>query len=218
MNKSKLDQFVLDIEFLLISVVQGVALAALASSAISPVANLQFEYLPYIFSAFLFILLFWSGAIIHSLSFIDWPLDLPHNFLYFLASFVEVITFSQITNPLNWFAFVLIFFSVAAILYIVDLNLISKHKTAFDDTEAKRNLYHHIKSEQLYELKILLPVGLLFNLVAFILIYNNPELFLNQKKHLFLGIFQAIFTLGFLISSIINFQKRAKLISNVIKD
>lgn len=94
MTKERLDQFVLDIEFLLISVVQGVALGALAAGAIEPLATMDYQYFPYIVAGFLLILTFWSQAIVHSLSFINWPLDLGHNFLYFLASLVEVLAFS----------------------------------------------------------------------------------------------------------------------------
>jgi len=102
--KKRLDEFVVDIEFLLISVVQGVALAALAAAAAPIVANLQLEYWPYIVSALLFILIFWSQAIMHVLGFIKWPLDMIHNFLYFVASLIEVMAFSVMNKPLVWFS------------------------------------------------------------------------------------------------------------------
>jgi hypothetical protein len=70
MNRERLDQFALDIEFLLISVVQGVALGSLAASAAGTLMSLRFEFFVYIISAFLLILIFWSGAILHALSFI----------------------------------------------------------------------------------------------------------------------------------------------------
>lgn len=215
-TNEKLDQFVLDIEFLLISVVQGVALAGLATSAVIPLTNLQFEYFPYIFSAFILILAFWSGAIVHSLSFIDWPLDLTHNFLYFLAAFVEVMAFSQIMNPLNWFGLIFIFFVVIGILYMVDLNLIKKHEDNFMATESKKKLFNHIKKEQVFELKYLISSGILFNLVIFILIFNNPQIFIENKAHLPIAIAEALFLLGFLINSVHSFKKRAKLITESI--
>ncbi len=59
MNQEKLDQFTLDIEFLLISVVQGVALGALATGASIPLSNMDLQYWPYILSGFLLILTFW---------------------------------------------------------------------------------------------------------------------------------------------------------------
>lgn len=108
-KKERLDQFALDIEFLLISVIQGVALAALATDAADPINHLQFVYWLYIASGFLLILNFWSQAIIHAVSFIDWPLDLGHSFLYFLASFVEVMAFTHLTEPKQWFGFMAAF-------------------------------------------------------------------------------------------------------------
>ena len=104
---SRLDQVALDIEFLLISVVQGVALAALAGGAAGIFTSLDWFAIPYAITAFLIVLIFWSGAIIHALSFIDWPLDLMHSFLYFLASFVEVMAFTHLENPMLWFIFIL---------------------------------------------------------------------------------------------------------------
>src|ERR1700754_633124 len=105
MNRERLDQFVLDIEFLLISAVQGVALGALAGAASEPISSLNFQYWPYILSGFLLILTFWSQAIIHSLSFIKWPLDLWHNFLYFLMGLIEFLAFNHLQDPLRWFVF-----------------------------------------------------------------------------------------------------------------
>jgi len=136
---TRLDQVALDIEFLLISVVQGVALATLAGASVKPLSMMEWQYLPYVATAFLLVLIFWSGAIIHALSFIDWPLDLPHSFLYFLASFIEVLAFTQLENPIMWFVFILLFQIVAGLLYLYDLRLIRKHKKRFEPrTEAEK--------------------------------------------------------------------------------
>src|SRR5438309_667456 len=132
----QLDDFVVNIEFLLISVIQGVALAALAASAAPIIASLQFEYWPYIITAFLFILLFWSQAIMRVLGFIRWPLDMMHNFLYFLASFVEVVAFSEMTNPLLWFSLIFTFVFVSGLLYYYDLILIKQCKRDMEKTNS----------------------------------------------------------------------------------
>lgn len=211
--KAKLDAFVLDIEFLLISVVQGVALAALAGSAVVPISNFQFEYWPYIATAFIFILIFWSQAIIHALSFIDWPLNLGHTFLYFLASFVEVMTFSQIQNPLKWFEFVFAFFVVAAFLYIHDLQLIKAHKPLFQDTPKRQTLYANILSDHLFELRVLVPAGFIFNFVALSLIRLLPEVFIGYHYHLMLILVQTIFSIVTLVHSMKSFKRRTRLIS-----
>ncbi len=217
MNREKLNQFTLNIEFLLISVVQGIALGALASAAFQPLSTLNFQYWPYILSGFLLILTFWSQAIIHALSFIKWPLDLTHNFLYFLAGLVEFLTFASLQDPLRWFIFQLIFVIVAAVLYFVDLKLIKEGKNNFDDSPAQIALYKHILDEQLTEMKTLIPSGLIFNSIAVFLILNYPEIFITQGYHvLIVGI--QVFLIVYIISvSIKSFKTRSRLISNCMK-
>jgi len=108
-RKEHLDHVALDVEFLLISVIQGVALVTLATSAVGPMISMETGTWPYIAVAFLFILIFWSGAIIHAVSFIDWPIDLIHSFLYFLASIIEIVAITNLMHPVLWFFFLFLF-------------------------------------------------------------------------------------------------------------
>lgn len=218
MTKKDLDQVVLNIEFLVVSVVQGVALAALATSAIGPINNFQIEYWPYIISGFILILIFWSGVIIHALSFIDWPIDLKHSFFYFLASFVEVVLFSDITNPTKWFLLSAVFFGVAQILYQIDLKLIENHKKMFETIKSKKPLYQHILSQQLFEMRFIVPAGFIFSCAATALLYLYPTFFIVQQMHgLLIGI-QIIFLLVFLKNLSNSFAKRSALITATIED
>lgn len=206
---SRLDQTALDIEFLLISVIQGVALAALAGAALVPIQTLAWQSFPYIATGFLLILIFWSGAIIHALSFIDWPLDLTHTFLYFLASFLEVIAFSQVTNPLHWFTFLLFFQIVIGALYIYDLSIIKQHEKRFSSSSAKKELFSHIYSQQKRELKTFVPFTIIYSVAA---IYS---LHLFPNSHLFFIFGQLILSLAFLKNSIGSFKKRSLLLGNI---
>lgn len=217
MNREKLNQFTLDIEFLLISAVQGVALGALGTAAAEPLANLDFQYWPYVLSGFLLILTFWSQAIIHSLSFIKWPLDLAHNFLYFLLGLVEFLAFTQLQDPLRWFIFQMLFVIVASVLYFVDLKLIRDGKKHFNDNPEEKALYKHILDEQLSEMKSLIPSGLIFNSLAVFLIWWFPEFFITQGYHVFIVGIQVLLTVYIISVSIKSFRIRSKLISNCIK-
>lgn len=210
MQKAKLDQFTLDIEFLLISVIQGVALAALASSAAAPIGNLHFEYWLYIFSSFILILNFWSQAIIHAISFIDWPLDLTHNFLYFFASFIEVMAFSYMTDPLKWFGFLSVFFIIGSVLYIVDLGLMKKRKNNGHDSTHRTKLYEHIIKREQFELRFYIPLAILFHVISFALIFYFPHIFIENKFHLILVTIQTLFGIYFLLDSMRNFKLRIK--------
>jgi hypothetical protein len=207
-GNARLDQFVLDIEFLLISVVQGVALSALAAAAIGPITTLQYQYWPYIISAFLVIFIFWSQAIIHALSFIDWPLDLAHNLFYFLASFVQVIAFSQITNPNEWFVGMTVLFAVAFLLYIVDYKIILQRKNEFVD-EQEKALCKHLKKQHETDMYITVPIGFIVNAVSAYLIFTGkvPHLYLISLQLFFQGIV--------LYETIQSFKKRSGLIESV---
>lgn len=212
-DKEKLDQFVLDIEFLLISVVQGVALAALAASAAGPIGDFKLEYFPYIISSFIFVLNFWSQAIIHTLSFIDWPFDLTHNFLYFLVSFVEVMAFSHLTDPFKWFGFISLFFVVAAFLYLFDFSLIKKHEKKFQDTKRSRDLFQHIVKRQTFELFTLLPLGLAYNVLSFVALLVFPKIFLENHYHVILALIQMMFGIFVMVDFMKSFKKRSALMT-----
>src|SRR5579862_5704671 len=172
-RKDHLDHVALDVEFLLISVIQGVALVTLATSAVGPMISMQIGIWPYIVVAFLFILIFWSGAIIHAVSFIDWPIDLIHSFLYFLASIIEIVAITNLIHPILWFFFLFFFQIVALILYFYDLRMIKERKWKFS-TVAGKALYSHIYSEQKKELQQYLPASTLLFLVSFLILYFSP--------------------------------------------
>lgn len=215
-NEIKLNQIVVDVEFLLISVIQGVALAALAASSISPITNFQIQYWPYIVSGFLLILIFWAQAIMHVLSFVRWPLSMTHNFLYFLASLVEVMIFSQMTSPAGWFAFYLAFVVVSAILYYYDLLLI-KQGLKGKLSEGQKNLFTSTLKEQRFELWVFVPLGILFNLGALVLIYAYPKVFIDSTYHIFLALAQIIFAFFILVWVNSGFKKRLRLIENTVE-
>ncbi len=205
---ARLDQFVLDIEFLLISVVQGIALSALAVAAIAPITQLQWQYWPYIVSAFLVSFIFWSQAIVHALSFIDWPLDLSHNFFYFLSSLIQVILFSQVTNPQAWFIGMSVLFAVAFLLYIVDYRIIKSRRSDYQDVTEDKALYAHLKKQHELDMWITVPLGLLFNVSAAFLIFHATI------SHFYLILIQVLFELVVLGVTIHTFRKRSKLIYN----
>lgn len=215
MERSRLDQFVVDIEFLLISVIQGVALGALAANAASPVGNLDWQHLGYVVGSFILILNFWSQAIIHTVSFIDWPIDLTHNFLYILVSFIEVMAFSHMTDPMRWFAFLAVFFLVAAILYLWDLQLIGARKKKFEKNPQLTLLHKQIIQREKLELFLFLPLAILFCVFSAFVIYRFPEVFIAKGYHIVLIIIQCLFAGGFLLASLRHFKERMMLIEKV---
>jgi len=214
-RKEKLDQHVLDIEFLLISVIQGVAVAALAGAAVEPFNTLEWPYMLYVISGFFFILNFWAQAVFHTLSFIDWPIDMTHNFLYFWVGLIEVIMFADVTDPLRWFIFSSIYFGSSTLLYFVDIKLIKRHQSAYEDSPQTRQLYKDILSREQFELKSLLPLGFLYNVICALVIYLYPHIFLQQHYHIVLVFVQLLTAVVFLADTLRVFRGRVKIINKI---
>lgn len=209
-RKEDLDHIALDVEFLLISVIQGVALVTLATSAVEPMKAMQVAVWPYIAVAFLFILIFWSGAIIHAVSFIDWPIDLVHSFLYFLASIIEIVAITNLTHPVFWFFFLFLFQIVALALYSYDLKMIKGRIGKFSVSTEGKKLYNHIYSEQKRELKQYLPASLVLFFVSFLVLFWYPGLVMQE---VLIGI-QLLFASAFLIKEVKTFKRRSELLVN----
>ena len=212
-SKSKLDSVVIDVELLLISVVQGLAIQALVEAAIIPIQELQFEYWPYFLTAFFFILVYWAQAILHTLTFIKWPLDIGHSFLYYLTAIVEFLAFYQITDPFRWFVFTSALMLSIIFLYIFDLWLLKNRRDRFCATKEGNDLYNHALRGQTFELYFFVPAAVVFNILAAATIYYYPVIFIDNGYHLWLIGAQGLFTLGFLIRSIWQFKKRSELIT-----
>lgn len=74
-SRVELDEVIVNVELTLASVVQGLALSFLAENASAILSHGPPTAWPYAVAAFLIILLFWSRALIHTLTLIRWPLE-----------------------------------------------------------------------------------------------------------------------------------------------
>lgn len=175
-TREQLDQLVLDVELVLISVVQGVALSTLAIEGGPRIHELSPLTAVYLATGLLFVLSFWSVAIIHAISFVMWPMDLGHYFFYFALALLECLTFAQMDHPAAWFGGSLACFLVTSFLYLYDYRLIRSRRASFEDSDARRALYAHILRHQLLEMRFLMPGGLLFTFVAWLTVRARPEL------------------------------------------
>lgn len=218
MHHKELTSMALNIEFLVISVIQGLAIQMLAANVMPIFNESKFEYSFYAISGFILILIFWSQSIIHALSFIDWPIDLIHTFLYFLASIVEVIAFAYLTNPLRWFIFSFVFVCTTSVLYAYDFKMIKKHKKRIESNEGGRKVYEHIYKQQVTEMRYLVPSALVFYAAAVCLIYFNNTLFIDQKYHVVLASLQAVSSIVLLIVTVKSFKTRSRLITAALSE
>src|ERR1041385_3175389 len=102
-GRRDLDSVVVNIELTLVSIIQGVALFFLTDNARALLSMPHASAFPYIAGGLCVSFIFWSRSVIHTLSFIRWPLEFGHNFFYIACSLGEAVLFSRLDNTLAWF-------------------------------------------------------------------------------------------------------------------
>ena len=202
----KLDSLVLNIELTLISIIQGVALYFLVENSRTLILGRQYAAWPYIVTGLVIIFLFWSRSIIHSLTVIRWPLEFGHNFLYIACTLLEAIAFTEVGNPLAWFAVSAAYSVLIWLLFIWDLRMIRK-RAREDRGPAARVLYSSVEKDQVANIRFLMPATLAFNLVAVAALHLWPEFFLQKGGHLIFVCFQLGAALSYLLYGIKLFNR-----------
>ena len=212
-TRRELRHLVLDVEFVLISVVQGAALTTLAVEAAPMLRSHHLVTYAFVATGLLFVLSFWSLALIHAISFLTWPMDLVHYFFYFWIALLECLTFTRMGHPRDWFGFSIACFAVNLVLYAYDFRLILGKSAAFDRSPSQRALFRHILRGQRFEMLVLMPLGLLYySLFAYVLITRRPTTATT------LALFQLLLTLMLVISFVRNFTQRQRLITECAED
>ncbi|HVF73037.1 MAG TPA: hypothetical protein VM940_15650 [Chthoniobacterales bacterium] len=198
-----LDEVIVNIELTLASIVQGLALSFLADNAATVLAKGLATAWPYVAVAFLIILLFWSRALIHTLTLIRWPLEFVHNFFYFACALVEVLAFKHLADPFMWFMLNAVFAALVWALFVHDLRIIRQRKRDSVGENSSR-LYAIVLADQWANIRYVVPGVFLFSLGSALAIKWAPDLFIRRHGHLLLVGVQLIgflFNLGLIIRS-----------------
>ncbi|MFD0740062.1 hypothetical protein ACFQZQ_12325 [Lysobacter koreensis] len=195
--KIQLDRTVVGIELTLISIIQGLALGVLAASAVQPLVKLQWETWPYIATGLLVILIFWSRSLIHTLSFIGWPLEFGHTFLYFGATLIEAAALSQVDRPEAWFALNTLYAAAVWVLYAWDLRLVRRHAQDFGTPE-EHALLDDIVRDQRLNIAWMMPLAVAFQGLAWWLVHAYPRQMVQGRWHLLLIGLTLLFSLNYL--------------------
>lgn len=211
-SRSELDGVIVNIELTLASIVQGLALSVLADNASAVLSSTQLTAWPYIVSASLIILLFWSRALIHTLTLIRWPLEFVHNFFYFICVLAEVLAFKQLGNPFMWFALNAVFALLVWGLFIHDLRIIRQRARDSVGPSSFR-LYAIVEADQWLNIRFIVPALFFFAAGSALAIKIAPDFFVNRNGHLILIICQAVGLLIYLIYVVRSFTRITPLIS-----
>jgi hypothetical protein len=211
-RRAELDQMIANVELTLASIVQGLALQFLAASMGTLLARDKIFLWPYAIAALLIILLFWSRALIHTLTLIRWPLEFGHNFFYFACALVESLAFMQLSNPFRWFALNAAFALGVWALFIYDLRLI-RLRSVDSVGPVSARLYAKVEADQWINIRLLMPATVLYSAGAAFLIRSNPEFWIDRNWHLLLIGFQVIGFLSYLIYVVRWYMNMSSMIS-----
>jgi hypothetical protein len=210
-GRRELDSVVINIELTLVSIIQGVALFFLTDNARGLLSKEHVTASLYVAAGLCVIFIFWSRSVIHTLTLIRWPLEFGHNFFYIACALGEAILFSRLDNPLSWFQLGTVYAGVVWLLFIYDMRLIhARIVESRDDSE--RALYARARSDQLLNIRVLVPLFFLLNLVCALAIWSWPNLFITHSCHIWLISAQLLSFIGYLFYTSRHFSAIAPLL------
>jgi hypothetical protein len=210
-GRKELDSVVTNIELTLVSIIQGVALFFLTDNARTLVSAQRASAFLYVAAGLCVIFIFWSRSVIHTLTLIRWPLEFGHNFFYIAAALGEAILFSRLDNPPVWFRLSAAYAGVVWLLFIYDMRLI-RARIAESRDDSERALYARAMSDQLLNIRALVPLLFLLNLACAIAIWSWPDPFIAHGRHIWLISAQLLSFIGYLFYTSRYFSAIAPLI------
>lgn len=211
-SRSELDEVIVNVELTLASIVQGLALSFLADNASAVLSKGPPTAWLYVGVAFLTILLFWSRALIHTLTLIRWPLEFVHNFFYFACALVEVLAFKNLHDPFMWFVLNAVFAALVWGLFVHDLRIIRLRARDSVGPSSFR-LYAIVEADQWLNIRFIMPSVFAFALGSALAIKMAPGFFLVRQGHLLLIACQAVGLLVYLACVVRSFTRITPLIS-----
>jgi hypothetical protein len=145
------------------------------------------------------ILIFWSRSVGHAFTLIRWPLELVHNSLYIACTLIEAITFTNLTDPLHWYAFNAVFAIFCWLVFVVDLRRMMRQRQSEAAGPAEEKLYGVIIRDHYMNILLLMPGMTLLNLTAVGGICFWPDVLIRGGGHVVFATIQTIAFLGYLI-------------------
>ena len=196
-SRKELDSMVVEIELTLCSIIQGVALYFLVENARQVLSMGRASAWPYVATGLVIILLFWSRSLIHTLTLIRWPLEFVHNFFYIACTLVEALAFTHLNDPFKWFVLTALYAVVVWALFVYDMRIVALRGRDSAGPVGTR-LYSMVGADQLLNIRLLIPMIFVLNVVSAVAIYLRPDFFLNRGGHYLLIAVQGIGLLGYL--------------------
>ena len=202
---------VINIELTLVSIIQGVALFFLTDNARAILPKEHVSAFVYVAAGLCVIFIIWSRSVIHTLTLIRWPLEFGHNFFYIACALGEAILFTRLDDPLAWFQISAAFAGIVWLLFIYDMRLIHA-RIAESREDSEHALYVRARSDQLLNIRLLVPALIILDLVATFAIWSRPDLFIARAHHIWLISAQLFSFIGYLFYTTRYFSAIAPLV------
>jgi hypothetical protein len=206
-SRKELDSMVVEIELTLCSIIQGVALYFLVENARAALSMGQASAWPYVATGLVIILLFWSRSLIHTLTLIRWPLEFVHNFFYIACALVEALAFTHLNDPFTWFLLTAVYAVIVWSLFVYDMRIVALRGRDSAGPVGSR-LYAMVGTDQLLNIRFLIPLIFLSNVASAFAIYRWPDFFLARHGHYILIAIQGtglVIYLAYVIRTYIHF-------------
>ena len=210
-RRRELDSALINIELTLVSIIQGVALFFLTDNARAILPKEHVSAFLYVAAGLCVIFIFWSRSVIHTLTLIRWPLEFGHNFFYIACALGEAILFTRLDDPLAWFQISAAFAGIVWLLFIYDMRLIHA-RIAESREDSEHALYVRARSDQLLNIRLLVPALIILDLVATFAIWSRPDLFIARAHHIWLISAQLFSFIGYLFYTTRYFSAIAPLV------
>jgi hypothetical protein len=219
LNMTKLDEIAVNIELVLISLIEGVALVTLAERIVVALQEPDwYRYLPYMLAGFAILLVFWAQSIMHAISFIRWPIRIEHMFMYFASALFQIIAYTSLLHVGTWFLWWTIFSLLAMGMYFLDLWILKDSYPSFSKLKGGTAFLSEVERRHIFEMKFLVPSALAFNIIGVIAVFLFPDSFQNIFIYMTPGIIQLAFTLYALYDCVKNFRARSLMIAEIFAE
>jgi hypothetical protein len=216
---TKLDEIAVNVELVLISLIEGAALVALAEQIVRTLEEPDWiRYVPYMLAGLAILLVFWAQSILHAVSFIRWPIRAGHTLTYFVCGLLQIIAYTHILHADGWFLW-WTFFSFAAIgMYFLDLQIMRSEYDHFKKLNGGLEFIEAVEARHFYEMKYIVPGAFAFHVAGLIAALLFPHNYVNIVVYMIPGILQFIFTGYVLYDCIKNFRVRSEMIAKLFAD
>ncbi len=118
--------------------------------------------------------------------------------MYIACTLVEAVNFTQLTNPLHWYALNTLFSIMICVLFALDLRMI-RRRISDSAGPIGSKLYAVVEQEQLLNIRLFMPATVVFNLLAMIAVLLWPVFLIEKGGHVIITQVQLAVALGYLL-------------------